>query len=619
MSIEPADNELQCLSMKLCSQLVDEVGTGGFWQGRLSSSALATTLAVYALHLYDEQKHASLISGGLSWLAENQNCDGGWGDTARSKSNISTTLLCMATIKKVAGQNPGSLDTAFQKANQWLDRRIKNTSPSGIIEAVKKKYKDDLTFSCPILSVCALSGLLGDRKAAFEQIPALPFELAALPHGFFRFINTPVVSYASPALIALGQLHYHHVKPVNPVLKAIRAASIAKTLKKLGAIQPQSGGFLEAAPLTSFVAISLCSINRQRHPVTEKCIQFLTTTVRADSRWAIDTNLSNWLTSLSINALASGSSLAQTLSDSHRNKLYRHLLEQQFKEVHPYTGAKPGGWAWTNLPGGVPDADDTSAALTALINLWKKQENSEKENRSEFTNCLSSGVNWLINLQNADGGVPTFCRGRTNLDFDTSAPDITAHAICAASRCKEFLNGRDKRRADAFISKALKYLKNCRDENGLWTPLWFGNEYLPRQVNPVFGTSRIITYLCDARENLPLTAGLMQAAVEEILARQNSDGGWGQADPSESSIEETAAAVDAIASYALKFKSLNPDMKKSLDNGVKYLMKNLYEKKLDELQPAPIGLYFAKLWYYERLYPLIFSVSALSKASAISA
>ncbi len=29
---------------------------------------------------------------------------------------------------------------------------------------------------------------------------------------------------------------------------------------------------------------------------------------------------------------------------------------------------------------------------------------------------------------------------------------------------------------------------------------------------------------------------------------------------------------------------------------------------------SPIGFYFAKLWYYERLYPLIFTVAALGQA-----
>ena len=30
-------------------------------------------------------------------------------------------------------------------------------------------------------------------------------------------------------------------------------------------------------------------------------------------------------------------------------------------------------------------------------------------------------------------------------------------------------------------------------------------------------------------------------------------------------------------------------------------------------EPAPIGLYFAKLWYFERLYPLAFTAAALAR------
>jgi squalene-hopene/tetraprenyl-beta-curcumene cyclase len=35
-------------------------------------------------------------------------------------------------------------------------------------------------------------------------------------------------------------------------------------------------------------------------------------------------------------------------------------------------------------------------------------------------------------------------------------------------------------------------------------------------------------------------------------------------------------------------------------------------------EPAPIGFYFAKLWYFERLYPLIFTVAALRQAVRMS-
>ena len=34
-------------------------------------------------------------------------------------------------------------------------------------------------------------------------------------------------------------------------------------------------------------------------------------------------------------------------------------------------------------------------------------------------------------------------------------------------------------------------------------------------------------------------------------------------------------------------------------------------------EPSPIGFYFAKLWYFEKLYPLIFTVAALGKARTL--
>ena len=32
-------------------------------------------------------------------------------------------------------------------------------------------------------------------------------------------------------------------------------------------------------------------------------------------------------------------------------------------------------------------------------------------------------------------------------------------------------------------------------------------------------------------------------------------------------------------------------------------------------QPTPIGFYFARLWYFEELYPLVFTVAALDRAT----
>jgi squalene-hopene/tetraprenyl-beta-curcumene cyclase len=49
-----------------------------------------------------------------------------------------------------------------------------------------------------------------------------------------------------------------------------------------------------------------------------------------------------------------------------------------------------------------------------------------------------------------------------------------------------------------------------------------------------------------------------------------------------------------------------------VNNGLEYLVQQVESGGLDN--PAPIGFYFAKLWYFEKLYPIIFTVAALGRA-----
>ena len=96
---------------------------------------------------------------------------------------------------------------------------------------------------------------------------ALPFELGAMSHKWLRRLRLPVVSYALPALIAIGQVR-HHFRPTRfPLTRLLRDRLRRRTLERLERIQPPSGGFLEAAPLTSFVAMSLASIGQGGHAV----------------------------------------------------------------------------------------------------------------------------------------------------------------------------------------------------------------------------------------------------------------------------------------------------------------------------------------------------------------
>jgi squalene-hopene/tetraprenyl-beta-curcumene cyclase len=180
----------------------------GFWRGELSGSALATATAVTALAAADGRAHQALVEGGLAWLARNVNADGGWGDTTDSPSNLSTTVLAWSAF--AAAGREGPFAALLGRARDWIARAAGGLAPADLAAAVAGRYGQDRTFSAPILAMAALAGRLGPPEQAWALVPPLPFELAALPHRLLKWAGLPVVSYALPALIAVGQLIHHH-------------------------------------------------------------------------------------------------------------------------------------------------------------------------------------------------------------------------------------------------------------------------------------------------------------------------------------------------------------------------------------------------------------------------
>jgi squalene-hopene/tetraprenyl-beta-curcumene cyclase len=611
--------------------LLAELTADGHWVGELSSSALSTATAVVALAKVGREADATLIRGGLEWLGRTQNADGGWGDTVQSKSNISTTALCWAAfgaaradaefsevVQRVTealgstrvprvgrGVPPrltsmaGEVDEAHPSTEDALGssfRRDAETNtrdaraPRHLAAAIAARYGKDRTFSVPILMTLALGGRIG-----WEHVMPLPFELAALPHQVFGALRLPVVSYALPALIAIGQTIHHHRPTRNPLTHFLRERARARTLRVLASIQPENGGFLEAVPLTSFVTMSLAAMGLAEHPVARKGAEFLRASARADGSWAIDTNLATWVTTLSVEALAAQPG---ALSTGQRETLRAWLLGQQYRTEHPYTHAAPGGWAWTDLPGGVPDADDTACALLALLALGAVDDSTRAAGRA--------GVRWLLDLQNGDGGIPTFCRGWGALPFDRSAPDLTAHALRAWNawlpECDEALS----ERAARGIARALTCLARTQRADGSWLPLWFGNEHAPDDENPLYGTAKVVAALREIRGgSTAFPVEMLTAGTRWLSAAQNADGGWSGVRGGPSSVEETALAVAALAGTAEVA---------AVESGARWLTERVNAGAWRE--PAPIGFYFAKLWYSERLYPLIFTTAALGRVAA---
>ena len=603
------------------TQLLAERNSASHWTGELSSSPLSTATAISALVLAEqgiwntglakytpgeEPSHvdeifradfSELVVQSLRWLAEQQNEDGGWGDTDCSLSNIATTMLVLAAFHLTGV--PAKFAGLLERADHYVEEQ-------GGLAALKQRYEGDKTFVVPILANCALADMVSWRR-----VPSLPFELACVPQKFYHRLHLPVVSYAIPALVAVGQARFYHAPPRNPLMRWIRSASLERSLEVLESMQPESGGFLEAAPLTSFVVMSLASIGMSEHPVTRRGVEFLLSSVRPDGSWPIDSNLATWNTSQALEALVDAENPEQDYSSS-----FDWLLGCQHRLKHPFTGAEPGGWGWTDLPGAVPDADDTAAAVLSLC-AWEPHCNESQ--RRDLLCDVDSGINWLIKLQNKDGGWPTFCKGWGRLPFDRSSSDITAHVLRALQRWRKVggekaNNQHVKDRISSAVQSGVDFLERRQKTDGSWYPLWFGNQHHPEEANPVYGTAKVLLMYDELGWRHKEAA---RRGVDWLIGVQHASGGWGVTgsvlpDSCECcSVEETALAVDAL----LPFAQDSEEVASSVDLGLSWLVDSVLNGQWTK--PSPIGFYFAKLWYHERLYPQIFATRALASACRV--
>ena len=201
--IGPLRERARATLNRLRWELLDQRTLSGHWVGELSPSALSTATAISAMSavlLYssdpnpDAETLVDCVTRGIESLAKQQNPDGGFGDTDRSHSNIATSYLVLAA-SSLAEQGVGR-SLALEQSEALRDY-IRDV---GEFTALRARYGEDKTFVVPILTNLAIAGL-----ADWDQVPALPFEAAVFPQSMYRMLQMPVVSYAIPALVAIGQ------------------------------------------------------------------------------------------------------------------------------------------------------------------------------------------------------------------------------------------------------------------------------------------------------------------------------------------------------------------------------------------------------------------------------
>jgi len=114
--------------------------------------------------------------------------------------------------------------------------------------------------------------------------------------------------------------------------------------------------------------------------------------------------------------------------------------------------------------------------------------------------------------------------------------------------------------------------------------------------------------------------GPLRRGLEWLVRAQHEDGAWGGFPQGPASIEETALAVEALAevfAFVPEWADTGEfsGAFQALGKGARWLVDRVESGAW--VQPSPIGFYFAKLWYFERLYPMIFTVGALSAVTRV--
>ena len=543
------------------ARLIGAQRDGDHWVGELSSSALATAIAISALWATDRRSHAERIRAGRRWLRATQLADGGWGDAPTAESNINSTSLALAAFTLTA-----PLEDDTEAHDGTLQRGEARLSALGGWEAVGDPNR--CTLSGPCRTVAAIAGIF-----QWRGIKRLRPEIILLPTRLRRAISTTF-----PAYLSISTLHAASAPhPLNRLPAYPRA--VAEALRWLERAQGPNGSFEESAFLTSVIILCLRQAGHDALHWLEDATRFVIGNQRADGSWPIDRDLECFDADLSVLALTEDGG-----QPPNADAVRRWLLARQYNARCFPTSAAPGGWPWA-VPAGWPDADDTSYALLALVRLGPPRDAAERQARWQ-------GARWLAGMQNRDGSWSTFVRN-SRMPFDHDCPYVTGHALLALQAMGYF------ERRPWVRDRALAYLTRAQRYDGAFASIWF------REVT--CGTASVL----EALTQLGLASSPMANRARAALLRlQNDDGGWGGMRLQPSTAEETAWATLAL----LGESAADEAAREAAQRGARWLIEQ--QRADGAWTPAPIGLYYSAMWYSDTWYALAIPLQALRRARA---
>ena len=321
-----------------------------------------------------------------------------------------------------------------------------------------------------------------------------------------------------------------------------------------------------------------------------------------------------WDTALSLNALAMAGTRSQ---DQAITKAARWLLEREVRRPGDWSlvnpNIEPGGWFFEYRNGFYPDIDDTAMVLMGLARsgqAWE-QESDECQAATPLIPAVRRGLNWLMQMQNKDGGWAAFDRDINheiltkvpfadhNAMLDPSCPDITARVL-------EALGQYGIKVGHPQVDRGIDFIAQMQDPRGCWIGRW--------GVNYIYGTWQVLLGLEAAGFDMNLP--LVQRAVDWLKKVQQPCGGWGEScrsydDPSTAGQGVVTASQTAWAlSGLLAAGEAHSD---AVRHGIRYLI-DTQGPDGNWAEDQFTGTGFPKVFYLKyHMYRLYFPLMALAR------
>lgn len=536
--------------------LLDRQRDDGTWAGELYYNGWTNATYILTLNVIGI-KHDESIDRAAQWLLDHQNPDGTWGifDFRGSPSSLEVTCQVVLALKMAGYSDRPEVKKAEEYSNDHGG--VMNTQMiTQAYHAVVGKFWWNYLF--PVTP---------------------PSELFLIP-TFFNFNlfatwgNVGVVP-----LLALSGLSATN----SETLSATQKIGLGKAKAWLLDQQNNDGSWYDTILPTSLSIIALYRMGMPAdHPRIRAAINYMKSLQNKEGyvhryRYPV------WNTVLVLLALIES---GFPTNDSRLVKAGKWLIDAQ-------TGSEGHAWPFHQNNFRYPDVDDTAFAVAVLREL--DFEPGKKEE------AIRKGINWLLEMQNDDGGWAAFTKNQSvkrkgipaAFLEDPSVADVVGHVLLGLGYC-----GYDV--SSPSIKRAIDWLKQDQ-YNDAWYGRW--------GVCYTYGTGATLVGLMYVGENMK--KDYVRKAVKWIKSHQNSDGGWGEdylsyyypwfAGLGESTAEQTAWAIMGLIAAG------EDPYSETLKNGINYLL----EYQTDDGCWAS-SYVDAALWVYKDiLYSTVFPLTAL--------